>query len=172
MNYALIQTEIGSMIAVSNGKALVRLEFDNGMLQELLQKKYLQEGNTWESFEDEILTQTRNELGGYFNKNIREFSIPTMPAGTDFQKRVWQELQTIPYGRYRTYAQQATALGDIKAIRAVASANGKNPIAIIIPCHRILGTDGSLTGYAGGLDKKKWLLEHEDILIKQPELFG
>lgn len=159
------------MWAVSNGNALIRLEFDNGRNKDRIQKEFQSQGNLPEPIEDDILKATRKELEGYFSGSLKGFTIPTEPEGTDFQKKVWKELIGIPFGRYRTYAQQAVSLGDIKAIRAVASANGKNPIAIIIPCHRILGTDGSLTGYAGGLDKKKWLLEHEGILLRQPELF-
>jgi methylated-DNA-[protein]-cysteine S-methyltransferase len=92
------------------------------------------------------------------------------PIGTDFQNKVWNELKKIPYGKTRTYMEQTKYLGDIKAIRAVASANGKNPISIIIPCHRVIGSDGSLTGYAGGIWKKKWLLELENPSL-QTSLF-
>ena len=92
--------------------------------------------------------------------------VPTVPLdmeGTDFQQAVWAQLQTIPFGTAWSYKDLAVALGDAKKVRAVGLANGKNPIAILVPCHRVIGTDGSLTGYAGGLDKKKWLLKHENI---------
>jgi methylated-DNA-[protein]-cysteine S-methyltransferase len=102
------------------------------------------------------------QLKEYFDGTRTEFTIRLNPQGTDFQKRVWQELLHVPYGKTRTYLEQTKHLGDVKAIRAVASANGKNPIWILIPCHRIIGSDGSLTGYAGGLWRKKWLLEHEN----------
>ena len=101
------------------------------------------------------------QLGEYFNGTRTDFKLKLNPQGTDFQKRVWTELLNVPFGKTRNYLQQSKKLGDAKAIRAVASANGKNPIWIIIPCHRIIGSDGSLTGYAGGLWRKKWLLEHE-----------
>ena len=102
------------------------------------------------------------QLNEYFEGKRTEFTIKLNPKGTDFQKRVWEELLNVPYGKTRTYLEQAKHLGDVKAIRAVASANGKNPIWILIPCHRIIGSDGSLTGYAGGLCRKKWLLDYEN----------
>lgn len=101
------------------------------------------------------------QLDEYFNKKRTNFTIKLNPKGTEFQQKVWKELSQVPFGKTRTYLEQSKKLGDIKAIRAVASANGKNPIWIIIPCHRIIGSDGSLTGYAGGIWRKKWLLEHE-----------
>ncbi|HBL78518.1 MAG TPA: cysteine methyltransferase [Aequorivita sp.] len=123
--------------------------------------------------EDEIALPVANGLGSvkiqrvkkqfeeYFNGTRKTFDIPLSPEGTEFQKKVWTELLNIPYGETTTYQQMANKLGDPKVIRAAASANGKNPISIVIPCHRVIGSDGSLTGYAGGLHRKKWLLEHE-----------
>ncbi len=102
------------------------------------------------------------QLDEYFNGNRTEFNLKLNPQGTDFQKRVWKELLNVPYGKTRSYLEQSKKLGDVKAIRAVASANGKNPIWIVIPCHRVIGSNGSLTGYAGGLWRKKWLLTHEN----------
>ena len=101
------------------------------------------------------------QLDEYFQGKRTQFNLKLNPKGTNFQKKVWNELLNVPYGKTRSYLQQTKKLGDPKAIRAVASANGKNPIWIIIPCHRIIGADGSLTGYAGGIWRKKWLLEHE-----------
>lgn len=101
------------------------------------------------------------QLNEYFDGKRTTFNLKLNPQGTDFQKRVWKELLNVPHGKTRSYLEQSKKLGAIKAIRAVASANGKNPIWIIIPCHRIIGSDGSLTGYAGGLWRKKWLLELE-----------
>lgn len=102
------------------------------------------------------------QLQEYFNGKRKDFDLKLHPKGTDFQISVWEELKKIPYGKTRSYMEQTQALGNLKAIRAVASANGKNPIGIIIPCHRVIGSDGSLTGYAGGIWRKKWLLEHEN----------
>ncbi|WP_299527444.1 methylated-DNA--[protein]-cysteine S-methyltransferase [uncultured Lutibacter sp.] len=108
-----------------------------------------------------VLQDCIKQLEEYFNGTRTDFNLKLNPQGTDFQKRVWAELLNVPFGKTRNYLEQSKKLGDAKAIRAVASANGKNPIWIVIPCHRIIGSDGSLTGYASGLWRKKWLLEHE-----------
>ena len=111
-----------------------------------------------------------SQLDEYFAGNRKEFDLKLNPQGTKFQQSVWKELLNIPFGKSRTYLEQTKQIGDPKAIRAVASANGKNPIWIVIPCHRVIGSDGSLTGYAGGVWRKKWLLEHESG-SKQQSLF-
>lgn len=110
------------------------------------------------------------QLQDYFDGKRTTFTFPLNPSGTDFQKKVWDELLHIPFGKTCSYLELSKKLGDAKAIRAVASANGKNPLWIVVPCHRVIGTNGSLTGYAGGLWRKKWLLEHENP-IKQESLF-
>ncbi|MFM2226043.1 MAG: Methylated-DNA--protein-cysteine methyltransferase [Bacteroidota bacterium] len=110
------------------------------------------------------LSKCITQLNEYFEGKRTTFSIQLKMIGTDFQKQVWQQLTKIAFGTTKTYSEQAIALGDIKAIRAVAAANGKNKISIIIPCHRVIGKDGSLTGYAGDLWRKKWLLNHEQKL--------
>jgi len=110
---------------------------------------------------DEI-QQVKKQFDEYFNGTRQTFDIPLSPEGTVFQKKVWSELLNISYGKTATYQQMAHTLGDPKVIRAAAAANGKNPISIVIPCHRVIGSDGSLTGYAGGLHRKKWLLEFEN----------
>lgn len=101
------------------------------------------------------------ELTAYFAGELKKFSFPYTQAGTAFRQRVWQELSSLPYGETVSYLEISKRLGDVKAIRAAASANGKNNIAIVVPCHRVIGNDGSLTGYSGGLWRKKWLLAHE-----------
>ncbi len=106
----------------------------------------------------------------YFAGKRTEFNLKLNPQGTEFQQKVWKVLEDIPFAKTRSYLEQTKVLGDVKAIRAVASANGKNPISIIIPCHRVIGSDGSLTSYAGGIWRKKWLLEHESP-VKQQSLF-
>ena len=118
----------------------------------------------------EVLEDAVNQLNEYFKGELKTFSLKLNPEGTDFQKRVWDALLTIPFGKTTSYLQLSKDLGDVKAIRAVASANGKNPLWIIVPCHRVIGTDGSLTGYAGGLQRKQWLLEHESP-FRQQSLF-
>lgn len=107
------------------------------------------------------LTNAVTQLQEYFSGNRNNFDFMINPTGTDFQKRVWDALLNIPFGTTTSYHALSKQLGDVKAIRAVASANGKNPLWIVLPCHRVIGSDGSLTGYAGGLWRKKWLLEHE-----------
>lgn len=107
------------------------------------------------------------QLQEYFEGKRQDFTFELNPKGTDFQQKVWQELRNIPFGRTISYLDLSKKLGDVKAIRAAASANGKNPLWIVVPCHRVIGTDGSLTGYAGGLWRKKWLLEHENPTTQQ-----
>lgn len=119
----------------------------------------------------ESLQDTLQQLSEYFEGNRTNFQLKLNPEGTFFQKKVWQQIKDIPFGKTASYQEIANQLGDPKAIRAAASANGKNPIAIIIPCHRVIGSDGSLIGYAGGLHRKKWLLEHENP-VKQQSLFN
>lgn len=110
------------------------------------------------------------QLQEYFKSNRTMFDLNLNLQGTDFQKKVWKQIEQIPYGKTISYLELSKQLGDIKAIRAVANANGKNPLWIIIPCHRVIGSDGSFTGYAGGLHRKQWLLEHESP-FKQQSLF-
>ena len=117
-----------------------------------------------------ILEEAALQLHEYFEGKRTFFTIKLSPKGTEFQKKVWEALLKIPYGKTLSYLELSKKLGDVKAIRAVAAANGKNPLWIVIPCHRVIGSDGSLTGYAGGLHRKKWLLDHESP-VKQQSLF-
>lgn len=117
-----------------------------------------------------VLKDCVSQLQEYFDGRRQHFDFKLNPQGTDFQQKVWQELLNIPFGKTLSYLDLSKKLGDVKAIRAVASANGRNPLWIVVPCHRVIGTDGSLTGYAGGLWRKKWLLEHESP-SKQQSLF-
>jgi len=123
-----------------------------------------------ELIQDQELLEVGQQLESYFKGDLKEFSFPIQPQGTDFQQRVWKALLSIPFGKTMSYLELSKQLGDLKAIRAVASANGKNPLWIVVPCHRVIGSDGSLTGYAGGIWRKKWLLEHESH-AKQQSLF-
>ncbi|APA64431.1 MULTISPECIES: methylated-DNA--[protein]-cysteine S-methyltransferase [Maribacter] len=118
-----------------------------------------------ESLEDAVY-----QLNEYFEGARTEFNLTLNPVGTEFQKKVWAALQNIPYGKSKSYLELAKALGDPNATRAAASANARNPLWIVVPCHRVIGTDGSLTGYAGGLHRKQWLLNHESP-VKQQSLF-
>jgi methylated-DNA-[protein]-cysteine S-methyltransferase len=110
---------------------------------------------------DPVLAELARELRGYFTGGLRRFEVPLDIQGTEFQKRVWRQLLTIPFGETRSYMQVAAAIGAERAVRAVGAANGANPIAIVVPCHRVIGTSGKLTGYGGGLPLKRRLLELE-----------
>lgn len=138
-----------------------------------IQSIYFMDDSTSLNTQEKIPSSLQNciqQLDEYFKGSRTTFNLKLNPKGTDFQQRVWQEIQKVEFGKTRSYLEQSKSLGDVKAIRAVASSNGKNPISIIIPCHRIIGSDGSLTGYAGGIQRKKWLLEHENG-CKQQTLF-
>lgn len=111
--------------------------------------------------DDLLLNEAIKQLNEYFAGERKEFDLPIKQKGSDFQQEVWQQLCTIPYGRTITYGQQSRILNNPLGIRAIAATNGKNHLWIVVPCHRVIGSDGSLTGYAGGLWRKKWLLEHE-----------
>lgn len=126
----------------------------------------LQEGELSKKIPKE-LKEAVSQLNEYFAGKRQNFDFKINPQGTEFQQKVWQELVKIPFGKTMSYLDLSKKLGDVKAIRAVASANGKNPLWIVVPCHRVIGTDGSLTGYAGGLWRKKWLLEHESPSFQQ-----
>lgn len=110
---------------------------------------------------NELLREAANQLQAYFGGSLRQFHIPLDMSGTDFQKRVWRQLELIPYGETRSYRQIAAAIGRPAAVRAVGAANARNPVAIVVPCHRVIGAGGKLTGYGGGLPLKKRLLELE-----------
>jgi methylated-DNA-[protein]-cysteine S-methyltransferase len=117
-----------------------------------------------------VLQEAVTQIQDYFEGKRTTFALKLNPTGTAFQLKVWDELNKIPFGKTMSYHELSIKLGDVKAIRAVANANGKNPLWIVTPCHRVIGSDGSLTGYAGGLWRKKWLLEHENP-VKQQSLF-
>lgn len=109
----------------------------------------------------ELTELAATQLQAYFSHSLQQFSLPLAAKGTVFQQQVWQALCTIPFGATCSYADIARGISNAKAVRAVGAANGRNPIAIVVPCHRVIGANGTLTGYAGGLDKKAWLLKHE-----------
>lgn len=118
----------------------------------------------------DVLEDCVFQLNEYFEGTRTHFDLKLNPQGTNFQKKVWNQLEQIPYGKTLSYLELSKQLGDVKAIRAVANANAKNPLWIVVPCHRVIGSDGTLTGYAGGLHRKQWLLEHENP-YKQQSLF-
>ncbi len=119
-----------------------------------------------------FLAQAAEELTEYLNGTRRTFDLPLAPEGTPFQQRVWAELRNIPFGHTTTYSTVARRLGDALAVRAVGRANGQNPLAIVVPCHRVIGTGGKLTGFNGGLARKQWLLQLEERQVGQQPLFA
>ena len=155
-------TPLGPMVAAASESGLCLLEFtDRRMLETQFKRLAARTGAVLAPGSNPVLEQTQDELGGYFDGTRTSFSMTLEPAGTDFQKEAWQALRRIPYGETRSYAEQAKLIGRPTAVRAVARANGDNPIAIIAPCHRVVGSDGKLTGYGGGLHRKRYLLDHE-----------
>lgn len=165
VNIISIETPIGQMIAIADSYGIIALDFFDSRNIE----KY--EGPLSYESTNNNLKELKSQLDEYFCGKRREFSIKLNPKGTEFQKLVWSELLKISFGKTISYRDQATSMGNLKGIRAIASANGKNKIAIIIPCHRVLGSNGSLTGYAGGLWRKRWLLDHESS-VHQQQLFS
>jgi len=147
--YYSYDTPYGKITVVSNGSAVVSLKHENNITPACEKKA------------DAITDMAAKQLGEYFSGKRKEFDVPLAPQGTEFQQRVWSALREIPYGETRSYRQVAEKAGNPKACRAAGSANNRNPIWIIIPCHRVIGTNGSLTGYAGGLDMKRKVLELE-----------
>lgn len=118
---------------------------------------------TWKR-DDACLAEARRQLEEYFAGKRTTFDLPLAPTGTAFQQRVWKALREVPFGKTASYGDIARRIGNPKGVRAVGLANGRNPISIVVPCHRVIGSDGSLTGYGGGLDRKQWLLRHEGAL--------
>jgi O-6-methylguanine DNA methyltransferase len=151
----IVRSPVGSLGLVENGQALTHLIFGG--------EEQLPPGT--EVASSPLLEEGAEQLKAYFDGLRRNFDLPLSPFGTDFQRRVWTELMKIPFGQTASYAQVAEAVGSPEAYRAVGQANNRNPIAIIIPCHRIVGRDGQLTGYAGGLETKDFLLRLESDVV-------
>ncbi len=141
------QSPIGFLILKSDGQSIHEISFS--------------EKDTLDQNACEVLDRCNAQLANYFSGKKAVFDVPLRPEGTEFQERVWTELLQIPYGETITYQELAFRLGDPKAVRAVGTANGRNPIAILIPCHRVIGAGNKLSGYAGGIWRKQWLLAHE-----------
>jgi len=160
--FHVIPSPIGDLTLVSNGEALTGLYLCE-------QKGGPDPDSGWQRDEVEF-DAVAKQLAAYFAGDRREFDLPLAPRGTEFQVKVWRELCRIPYGETISYGELARRIGQPAASRAVGLANGRNPIGIIVPCHRVIGADGTLTGYGGGLDRKKWLLEHEKMTGSRSEL--
>lgn len=161
-----IETRLGTMIACANENGICMLEFSDrkALPTELKEISKHFDANIVQG-ENPHFKTLEKELEEYFEGKLKDFIVPLAPVGTDFQKKVWEILRTIPYGTTRSYQQQADILGNPKAVRAVANANGLNKISIIIPCHRVIGTNGRLTGYSGGIWRKQKLLELEKAIL-------
>jgi methylated-DNA-[protein]-cysteine S-methyltransferase len=153
--YHWLDRPIGKILLTANDRAITHLAFAG-------QKHFPTPAENWEAKPDlPIFQQAATQLDEYFQQQRQTFDLPLEPIGTVFQKTVWQQLCQIPWGQTWSYGQLAKAIGQINAARAVGAANGRNPISIFIPCHRVIATNGQLTGYAGGVERKQWLLEHE-----------
>ncbi len=162
VNVTRFLTPLGPMVAAASDRALRLLEFtDRRMLETQLGRLVKRTGALLSPGRNAVLDQAEAELAEYFAGSRREFTVSLAPAGTEFQRAVWSALEKIPYGQTRSYGEQAQSIGRPRAVRAVARANGDNPIAIVIPCHRVVGADGKLTGYGGGLPRKRFLLDLE-----------
>jgi methylated-DNA-[protein]-cysteine S-methyltransferase len=153
--HKIIKTPVGKLKLVAGEKGLAAILWENDKPQRV------RVAHGPEDKHNAVLIETENQLTEYFAGTRKSFSVPLDFIGTDFQKSVWQALLTIPYGETRSYGQLATQLGNERAMRAVGAANGKNPISIIAPCHRVIGASGALTGFAGGLENKALLLNLE-----------
>ena len=147
-----ITSPIGMLTLTSNGNALTHL---------LITRENEPDGEQVPPEADSVLAAAREQLDAYFDMRLTRFDLPLEPRGTDFQRRVWDSLRAIPFGETISYAELARRIDQPKAVRAVGAANGRNPLMIIVPCHRVIGADGSLTGFGGGIDRKRWLLDHE-----------
>ena len=152
-----IQTPVGQLILVAHDQALVAVLWENE------NPKRVRLAELIEQNQHPILLETEKQLSEYFAAKRQSFDLPLDFSGTDFQKQVWQALLQIPFGETRSYKDIALQIGNVKAVRAVGAANGKNPISIIAPCHRVVGVNGKLVGFAGGLDNKDILLKLEKI---------
>jgi len=166
INIQYYKTKYAHFILGSFDNKLCLLDFRYRKMRSSVDNR-LQKGLNAEFVEqdDPILQETRKQIDEYFNMQRKEFDIPLLTVGSDFQKDVWTMLLKVPYGTTSTYAQLAQAIGNQKAVRAVANANGANAISLVIPCHRIIGSDGTLTGYGGGLALKEKLLKLENNLF-------
>lgn len=161
-----IDTPLGPMLAIAQANALVLLEFtDRRGLEREIERLRNRTNSAIVPGRVPVIDAIKHDLECYFKNSSHIFRTPIRLIGSPFQMSVWTELQRIEVGATRTYSQQAKAIGASKAVRAVASANGANQLAIIVPCHRVIGANGKLTGYAGGLARKKWLLEHEGVKL-------
>ncbi len=151
--YTYMDSPVGSLLLAGDGERLQSLGFPDGKMRRRHESGWIEDASRF--------ARAIRQLRDYFAGGLKRFDLPLAPAGTEFQRKVWSALGQIPYGETRSYGELAREVGNGKASRAVGAANGRNPIPVIIPCHRVIGKDGSLTGFGGGLDVKRRLLELE-----------
>ena len=151
--YDVVPTPIDRLVVASDGSSIVGVWMANAEPDD---RRWVDRCGT-----ASLIDEARRQLVAYFAGRLRTFDLPLAPNGTDFQRRVWSALREIPFGTTISYAELARRVSNSAAVRAVGAANGRNPIPIIVPCHRVIGSDGSLTGFGGGLPRKQWLLRHE-----------
>jgi methylated-DNA-[protein]-cysteine S-methyltransferase len=159
--YDVIPSPVGDLMLAASDTHIVTVRFAPHTTTEAESRGWIRA--TGGTPADGILAEARAQLEAYFAGERTTFELPIAPEGTEFQKQVWNALRAIPFGGTISYGELARRIGDPKAMRAVGAANGRNPIPIIVPCHRVIGADGSLTGFGGGLDRKRWLLAHEGV---------
>jgi len=157
VHYLVFESPVGELLVVGDSRAIHRISFHNGPSPQAIDGQWHLGGD--------LVDQAARQLEEYFSGKRKQFTVPVVPKGTVFQNRAWQALRDIPYGETRSYGEQARNIGRPAASRAVGAANGRNPIPIMIPCHRVVGANGKLTGYAGGLGIKKFLLELEESVL-------
>jgi methylated-DNA-[protein]-cysteine S-methyltransferase len=157
--YAIVPSPIGELLLVSDGERLTGLYLET-------QPAWPQKRADWR-WEPRAFREVIAQLDAYFAGELHDFDLPVYCAGTPFQQKVWAALRTIPHGITISYAELAQRIGQPSAVRAVGLANGRNPVSIIVPCHRVIGAGGSLTGYSGGIERKRWLLRHEGVALRE-----
>ena len=155
--YQHIDSPVGPLLLAASDAGLHAIEFAEN-------RHPVKRSEDWHQGAHPSLTEAHRQLDEYFAGTRRVFDLPLSPQGTDFQREVWNTLASIPYGQTISYAQLAQRIGKPSAMRAVGAANGRNPLPIVLPCHRVIGSNAALTGYGGGLQRKRWLLEHEKAI--------
>lgn len=161
----LIDSPVGPLFLAASNEGLHAIEFRDN-------KHPVKRSANWREGDNAVLRKARKQLDEYFAGKRHTFDLPLSPVGTEFQVKVWTTLASIPYGETISYAQLATRIGKPSAMRAVGAANGRNPLPIVLPCHRVIGADGALTGFGGGLPTKQFLLKLEGALPEEFDLFG
>lgn len=165
IRYAYMPSPVGPLLLAASDEGLHLIEFQNP-------RHPMSHCGEWEARECDVIRLTAAQLHEYFSGTRRDFALPLAPRGTAFQLEVWNTLASIPYGATISYAQLAQRVGKPSAMRAVGAANGRNPLPLVLPCHRVIGSDGSLTGFGGGLPTKEFLLRMEGALPAEADLFG